>query len=66
VAYTAAYCVLDGSLDFSQYANYLYLGWTFQGLERPTFVWALSIVMFCMLFPLALLISRRVWGRSGL
>jgi len=47
VAYTVAYCTsMERPYDSSLYVEYLYLGWTFRGLEQAFFVWLFSLLLF--------------------
>jgi hypothetical protein len=45
VAWTAAYVAVMG-IHFDWFLRYFRLAWKFEGLEMPTIVWALSIVLF--------------------
>ena len=62
-AWTAAYAIMlmsrgDG-LDFRNFAEYLWLGWTFKGGELPTFIWIFSMIAFLPLAGLAVFFLRR-------
>jgi len=49
IAYILTFILRGESMDFGFVIDYFFLAWTFQGLELPTFIWFLSLLVFAVL-----------------
>jgi len=64
IAWTLAYILIIGRLDFTYYAEWFVLAWTFRGFEMVGFTWLLSLVIFLPLAAVAMFVEWRLGKRQ--